>query len=121
MPPLTGYSRLSPDRLSRPRLPLADAASCASVSAKVPYDRARDLPRLLPLWPSEVADRSPEAHHRLLQRLRQALREERRRGLAGDWTYDLVRHAGLYRAWKAEMAAAPLPLTTWAAAPFRHR
>ncbi len=83
------------------------------------YDRTGDLPRLLPLWPHEIADTSPEARHRLIQRLRRALREERRRGLAGHWTYNLTRHAGLWRALQAELANLPPPLSTWAMPPFR--
>lgn len=84
------------------------------------YDRARDLPRLLPVWPNEIAELTAEAHHRLIQRLRRALREERRRGLAGAWTYDLARHAKLYRALQAELAATPLPLSSSAASTFRN-
>jgi len=85
-----------------------------------PYDRARDLPRLVPLWPSEITDMTPEKHHRLIQRLRRALRDERRRGLAGSWTYDLARHARLYRALQAELAAVPPPLSSWAATTIRN-
>ncbi|MEZ5853483.1 MAG: hypothetical protein R3D67_01585 [Hyphomicrobiaceae bacterium] len=85
------------------------------------YDRHRDLPRLLPLWPAEIADTTPEGSRHIIQRLKRALREERRRGIAGDWTYDLRRHAGLSNALKAEMNAMDLPLTSWAAPAFtRH-
>ncbi len=83
-----------------------------------PYERVRDLRGLIPMWPAELADRSPEGCLRIIGKLRRALRQERRRGLAGDWTYDLARHAGLYRALKAELAAMPPPLTSWAATPF---
>lgn len=68
------------------------------------YVRARDLPSLLPLWPHELATPTPPEHARLLGRLRRALREERRRGLAGHWSYDLARHARLLRAYRAEVA-----------------
>lgn len=74
---------------------------------------------MLPLWPEEIGDRSQEGNLRILRLLRRALREERRRGLAGDWAYDLSRHQSLYRALKAEIASSPPPLTSWAAAPFR--
>jgi hypothetical protein len=57
--------------------------------------REEELMRLLPLWPHEVADRSPAGRMRLLAVLRRALRAERNRGLAGHWTYDLSRHAQL--------------------------
>ena len=66
------------------------------------YCRERDLPRILPLWPAELADPSADAQRRLIVKLRRALREERRRGLAGHWAYDLARHAALHR---AELAA----------------
>lgn len=82
------------------------------------YSRTQDLPRLLPLWPHEVTDLRPESRHRLIQRLRRALREERRRGLAGHWTYDLRRHAALLRALQAEIAGLPPPLSSWAVPPF---
>lgn len=68
------------------------------------YDRERDLPKLTPLWPAEIADRSVAGRARLLARLRRALRDERRRGLAGHWTYDLARHAQLAAAYRAETA-----------------
>jgi hypothetical protein len=67
--------------------------------------RARDLHRLLPLWPSETEIRTPGDHARLLARLRTALRAERRRGLNGHFAYDLARHAQLLRAYRAEVAA----------------
>ena len=38
-----------------------------------------------------------------LMKLRRALRAERRRGLAGHWSYDLNRHLGL-SAYKGELA-----------------
>ena len=100
-------TRPRPSALSRPR-PLS------------PYDRARDLPRLVPMWPGELEPMTPEKHHRLVQRLRRALREERRRGIAGSWTYDLARHARLYAALQAEMAAMGPPLSSWATATFRN-
>jgi hypothetical protein len=74
----------------------------------VTYCRKRDLPRLLPLWPHEVADDSHAGRLRLLARLRRALRLERQRGLAGHWTYDLARHVQLLAAYRAEVAACML-------------
>jgi hypothetical protein len=41
---------------------------------------------------------------RLLVRLRKALREERRRGQAGHWSYDLNRHIALAEAHKTELS-----------------
>ncbi len=69
------------------------------------YERARDLPRLLPLWPHEMETPCASYHARLLAMMRCALRRERQRGLAGHWTYDLARHAQLLRAYRAEVAA----------------
>lgn len=68
------------------------------------YQRARDLPQLLPLWPHEVEAQGAAEHARLLARMRRALRVERTRGLSGHWAYDLARHARLLRAYRAEMA-----------------
>ncbi len=98
----------------------ASSASAPGVQAgaAATYVRERDLPALLPFWPNELRNITPESHHRLLQRLRRALREERRLGLAGSWTYDLARHARLYRALQAEVALLPKPLSSWAARPF---
>lgn len=69
-----------------------------------PYERARDLPRLIPLWPHELEPVDLAAHARLLARMRRALRIERQRGLSGHWTYDLARHARLLQAYRAEAA-----------------
>lgn len=69
------------------------------------YDRARDLPGLVALWPAEMADGSLAGRLRLLARLRTALRRERQRGLAGHWAYDLARHARLLEAYRREAAA----------------
>src|SRR6476469_7000686 len=67
------------------------------------YLRARDLPRLIALWPHELADQSPEGSLLILSKLRRALRAERRRALAGHWSYELNRHLGLMTAHKAEL------------------
>lgn len=73
------------------------------------YRRERDLPRLIALWPREIEDESPEGSLRILTMLRRALRAERRRGLAGHWSYDLNRHLGLLSAYRAELARAGSP------------
>ena len=57
------------------------------------------------MWPHELEDESPGARHRILARLRQALRAERRRGLSGHWTYDLARHVELLRVYREELAS----------------
>lgn len=69
------------------------------------YDRARDLPRLVPLWPDEASISTRAEHLALLVRLRRALREERKRGLTGHWSYDLARHSQLLAAYRCEVAA----------------
>ena len=68
------------------------------------YVRSRDLPKLIPLWPHELGDHSPEGCRRVLAKLRSALRAERRRALSGHWSYDLNRHLGLIIAYKGELA-----------------
>lgn len=69
------------------------------------YVRRRDLTRLLALWPKEVDDESRQGGLRIVQRLRSALRAERKRCRAGHWSYDLNRHLSLLHAYKAEIAA----------------
>lgn len=66
------------------------------------YDRARHLPRLIPIGPEEIRDDSPATRRAILTRLARALRAERNRGRAGHWTYDLNRHLGLKQAYAAE-------------------
>lgn len=70
------------------------------------YDRARDLPRLLPVWARDLEDDSRAGRARLVALIRRALRAERARGLAGHWSYDLARHAQLRAALDAELALA---------------
>jgi hypothetical protein len=79
----------------------------SSVIARTPdgYDRHRDLPRLLRMWPGEVVALGEADRAALVERLRQMLRNERRRGLTRHWSYDLGRHAALLRAYKAEAEA----------------
>lgn len=69
------------------------------------YLRVRDLPRLIAVWPDEIANQSPAGAIKLIRKLRNALRAERQRGRAGHWSYDLGRHMGLAKALKAEMTA----------------
>lgn len=72
------------------------------------YDRRIELPRILPLWPHELADESLEGRRNIVCKLRRALRAERRRGIAGHWTYDLSRHAELLRIYRLELASSGL-------------
>lgn len=80
-------------------------AMVTGASTAASYQRARDLPSLLPLWPHEFETASAAEHARLLARMRRALRMERQRGIAGHWTYDLARHARLLSAYRAETDA----------------
>jgi hypothetical protein len=57
------------------------------------------------LWPHELDDDTPEARQKIVSLLRRALRAERRRGIAGHWTYDLQRHVELLRLYRLELAA----------------
>jgi len=69
------------------------------------YLRERDLPRLIAVWPGEVADQSRTGTIFLIRKLKNALRSERQRGRAGHWSYDLGRHLGLAKALKMELSA----------------
>ena len=93
-----GEARPARQRSAAKRIfgPLAEAGAAA-------YSRARDLPKLIALWPHEFDDHSPEGCRRVLAKLRSALRTERRRALSGHWSYDLNRHLGLLSAYKAEL------------------
>lgn len=84
---------------------MTQSIRCVRTAHRSAYDRERDLPRLVALWPADLADTSRGARLRLLAKLRSALRRERQRGLAGHWCYDLARHAGLLAAYREEAAA----------------
>jgi hypothetical protein len=66
------------------------------------YERARCLPRVLPIMPGECSGPEPATTRDIVRRLADALRRERRLGRAGHWTYDLNRHIALSQAWRAE-------------------
>lgn len=65
---------------------------CPSATA---YCRARDIPRLLPLYPAIRSPFGEAAHRTLVFDLSRLVAAERRRGVCGDWTYDAGRHAAL--------------------------
>ena len=69
-----------------------------------PYDRCKDLPSLIAMWPREIADFSEKGSLAIIAEIEKALRGERRRGKAGHWTYSLARHISLVKALKAEQA-----------------
>ena len=85
------------------RWPHVRGAPCTSVKPNSlsprAYDRCTELARVLPLWPHELADESPIGR----------LRDERRRGIAGHWTYDLARHAELLRIYRIEFSSLTAP------------
>jgi hypothetical protein len=102
-PAETSRNRHVPRRIAARRRSLPAQAACAGQQS--PYDRLAELARVLPLWPHELADESRQGRLRILGKLHSALRAERRRGVAGHWTYDLARHRELLRIWRLELAA----------------
>lgn len=70
------------------------------------YRRERDLPRLIAIWPQELAAAQRADNAAIVAKIKRALRTERQRGIAGHWTYDLARHYQLLEALKAETASA---------------
>ncbi len=95
--------RLGRIRATHERRPTSAAGSPQS------YNRRTELARVLPLWPHELDDESPQGRGQVLAKLRRALRAERRRGIAGHWTYDLARHVELLRVYRHELASSGLP------------
>lgn len=70
------------------------------------YVRARDLPKLIALWPHELEDRSEAGRLHIIVKLRRALRAERRAApLPVNWSYGLNRHLALLSAYEGERAA----------------
>jgi hypothetical protein len=93
----------------KPCRPIRGGPSCAPAGDVSDAELARcraEIAKLLPLWPRELADMSPSGRARLIAALERALRAERRRGVAGHWTYNLARHVQLLHAYRAETAAA---------------
>jgi len=76
------------------------------------YDRARCLPRVLPMLAGDCRGPEPETTRLIVRKLADALRRERRLGRAGHWAYDLNRHIALAQAWKAETETAALQNST---------
>ncbi len=64
----------------KPANEIFSAAIAAGIEA---YDRSRDLPRLLAVWPCEVEDSSENARLDVLEKLRRALRTQKRQADAG--------------------------------------
>ncbi len=93
----------NPERYGR----ISRAAVRSVIRAKAGYplgsDRIGLLRRLLPLTKAELGDNSRTASTAIVERLRSALRNERRQGKAGHWTYDLNRHIALSQALNTEI------------------
>ncbi len=68
------------------------------------YVRTRDLPRLLGLWPEEIARLGEKDLEDIVARLAKATGAECRRGRSRHWGYDLNRHWALVHAHEAERA-----------------
>ena len=68
------------------------------------YDRNRDLPGLLHLFPAEVEKLDDANKGAILHRIILALRAERKRGRSGHWRYSLARHIALMQAACTEKA-----------------
>lgn len=66
--------------------------------------RQRVVARLLGAEKTGEKEEPLEAQRRVVSRLARALRDERRRGQAGHWTYDLNRHIALMQAYRTEHA-----------------
>lgn len=63
---------------------------------------AQDALRLLPVWPKDLSNRTPDGRRNLIAIIERELRKERRRGIAGDRAYDLARHVKLVRLLRQE-------------------
>lgn len=73
--------------------------------ARLPaYERYRDLPSLIRLWPHEIRNGLHAGRLRVLSHVTRAMRVERRRALVGRRDYDLKRHLALLCALKTEQA-----------------
>lgn len=92
--------------MTRPDL-LAPVPPHRSAAWSDEAERARVLPRLMPLTAAELADHSAIGRRRVADRLIEALAAERRRGRAGHWSYSHARHLGLLEALAAERTSTP--------------
>lgn len=67
------------------------------------YVRARDLKKLIAVFPSEIENHSRAGTEHIIGRITKCLAAERRRAIDGHWSYDLNRHIALLAAHKAEL------------------
>jgi hypothetical protein len=94
---------------------MCDSVSIRNIPAPIDYSKLRlgkseandfgGVSPVLPLWPEDLADRSPNGRAKLIAAVERALREERRRGRAGARSYDVARHSALSQLLKRERAA----------------
>ncbi len=66
------------------------------------YDRQKDLPRLIAIWPSQIKDDTQTGTHKIIDKIQRALQVERRKAKSSHWSYNLTKHIGLLTALKAE-------------------
>jgi hypothetical protein len=57
------------------------------------------------IFDAEIEDRTFIGRSTLLAKLERALKEERARGLARHWSYELARHAALFAVYRREREA----------------
>lgn len=81
----------------------SENTKCLSLARDSEEARDRDLKRLLPLCAYDVKDKTRESLLQLTAALRKALRQERQRGIAGDWTYSIQRHKALLARYRCEI------------------
>jgi hypothetical protein len=99
-------TRSEPKSSSRKRTkPTSYRAGSAAPMPRQEHERRAAVSRVIALWPHELDDSSHAGRQRVVAKLRRALREERRRGIAGHWSYDLARHVELLRVYRQELAA----------------
>lgn len=68
------------------------------------YNRMREVPRVIPVWPSELAG-DLVSRAKLVARMEAALATERQRGVKQHWAYSLPRHGALLNVYREEKAA----------------
>nr|WP_321457712.1 DUF6477 family protein [uncultured Cohaesibacter sp.] len=74
------------------------------------YERNRDLPGLLHLFPQDIEKLEAEKPGAVLVKIAQALTAEKRRARSGHYRYSLLRHIGLTQALAAEKMRLVHPL-----------
>lgn len=70
----------------------------------MPYNRMRDVPRAIPVWPSDLAD-DLVSRSKLVAKIEAALSVERKRHTERHWAYSLPRHGSLLAVYREEKAA----------------